>query len=68
MTAHKIGTREQWLVARLELLDAEKQLTRRGDELARRRRQLPWVRIDEEYVFDTGEGEKTLGDLFGGRS
>jgi len=68
MTAHKIGTREQWLAARLELLEAEKELTRRGDEMARRRQQLPWVPVDKEYIFDTGEGEKTLGDLFGGRS
>jgi predicted dithiol-disulfide oxidoreductase (DUF899 family) len=68
MTVHKIGTREQWLAARLELLEAEKELTRRGDELARSRQQLPWVALDKEYVFDTDEGEKTLRDLFGGRS
>ena len=46
MTTHKTGTRDEWLAARLELLDAEKQLTRRGDEVARRRQELPWVRID----------------------
>ena len=68
MTTHEIGTREQWLKARLELLETEKELTRRSDELARRRRQLPWVRIDKEYVFDTDEGEQTLRDLFAGRS
>jgi predicted dithiol-disulfide oxidoreductase (DUF899 family) len=68
MTTREIGTREQWLKARLELLEAEKELTRRSDELARHRQQLPWVRIDKEYVFDTDEGEQTLRDLFAGRS
>ncbi len=53
---HKIGTREEWLAARLELLEAEKELTRRGDELAQRRQELPWVRIDKEYRFETDEG------------
>ena len=56
MPDHKTGTREEWLAARLELLDAEKALTRRGDELARWRQELPWVRIDKEYRFDTEEG------------
>lgn len=50
------GTREEWLAARLELLEAEKELTRHGAELARRRRELPWARIDKEYRFDTDEG------------
>jgi len=68
MSARKIVTREQWLAARLELLKAEKELTRRGDELARRRQQLPWVHVNKEYVFDTEEGQRTLGDLFAGRS
>ena len=68
MTDHKTGTREEWLAARLELLEAEKELTRRSDELACRRRQLPWVRIDKDYVFDTDEGEQSLRDLFVGRS
>ena len=68
MTTHEIGTRQQWLTARLELLEAEKDLTRRSDELARRRRQLPWIRIDKAYGFDTDEGEQTLRDLFVGRS
>jgi predicted dithiol-disulfide oxidoreductase (DUF899 family) len=68
MTDHKTGTREEWLAARHALLEAEKELTRRGDELARRRQELPWVRIDREYVFDTDEGAQALHDLFGGRS
>src|SRR3954453_18178641 len=68
VTDHKIGTREEWLAARLELLEAEKELTRRGDQLARQRQELPWVRVDKDYLFDTDEGEASLGDLFGGRS
>src|SRR6266576_2777965 len=68
MTKHKTGTREQWLAERLELLEAEKELTRRGDELARRRQELPWVRIGKQYRFDTGEGTASLADLFQGRS
>jgi predicted dithiol-disulfide oxidoreductase (DUF899 family) len=68
MTDHPTGTREEWLEARLKLLEAEKELTRLNDDLARRRRELPWVRIDEPYVFDTEDGEATLADLFGGRS
>ena len=54
MTKHMTGTREEWLAARLELLQAEKELTRRSDELAPRRQELPWVRIDKSYRFDTG--------------
>ena len=68
MTGHKIGTREEWLAARLQLLDAEKELTRRSDELARQRQELPWVRIEKEYQFDTDEGAASLADLFRGRS
>jgi predicted dithiol-disulfide oxidoreductase (DUF899 family) len=68
MTDHKIGTREEWLAARLELLKAEKALTRRSDELAQRRQRLPWVRIDKEYRFETDEGMASLADLFRGRS
>jgi predicted dithiol-disulfide oxidoreductase (DUF899 family) len=68
MTDHKTGTREEWLAARLELLEAEKELTRRGDELARRRQELPWLRVDDEYRFETDEGSATLQDLFRGRS
>ncbi|MDX6552355.1 MAG: hypothetical protein QOH74_843 [Gaiellales bacterium] len=68
MTDHKTGTREEWLSARLQLLEAEKALTRRSDELARWRQELPWVRIDKQYRFDTDEGEASLADLFRGRS
>jgi predicted dithiol-disulfide oxidoreductase (DUF899 family) len=68
MTTHITGTRDQWLAARLDLLEAEKELTRRSDELARRRQELPWVRIDKEYRFDTEEGSASLADLFRGRS
>jgi predicted dithiol-disulfide oxidoreductase (DUF899 family) len=62
------GTREEWLAARLELLEAEKELTHRSDEVAARRQALPWVRIEKEYAFDTDEGRASLEDLFGGRS
>jgi predicted dithiol-disulfide oxidoreductase (DUF899 family) len=68
MTDHKTGTREEWLAARLELLKAEKALTRRSDELARQRQELPWVRIDKEYSLDTDQGTASLADLFDGRS
>ena len=68
MNAPNIGTREDWLAARVALLAAEKELTRRGDELARQRQALPWVRIDKAYRFDTDEGEASLAELFQGRS
>ena len=68
MTEHKTGTREEWLAARRELLDAEKEHTRRSDELARQRRQLPWIRIDKDYTFETDEGSASFADLFRGRS
>jgi predicted dithiol-disulfide oxidoreductase (DUF899 family) len=68
MTTHTTGTREEWIAARRQLLDAEKEHTRRGDELARQRQELPWVRIDKDYRFDTEDGEATLADLFRGRS
>ena len=68
MTEHKVGTREEWLAARLKLLEAEKAHTRRGDELAKMRQELPWVRIDKGYRFDTEGGEASLADLFRGRS
>src|SRR5215210_489785 len=68
MTKHITGTREEWLAARLELLEAEKALTRRSDELARRRQELPWVRIDKAYRFESDAGSATLADLFRGRS
>jgi predicted dithiol-disulfide oxidoreductase (DUF899 family) len=68
MSKHHVGTREQWLVARRALLEREKELTRRSDELARERQALPWVEVDEEYRFATSEGTKTLAELFEGRS
>lgn len=68
MTTHNTGTRDQWMAERLELLAAEKELTRRSDELAQRRQELPWVRIDKEYRFETDEGNASLADLFRGRS
>jgi len=68
MTKHAIGTREEWLAARLEVLQAEKELTRKSDELAQRRQELPWVRVDKEYRFDTDQGSSSLADLFRGRS
>src|SRR5262245_26500504 len=68
MTNHKTGTREEWLAARLELLEAEKEHTRRSDELARRRQELPWVRIDKQYRFETDKGSASMADLFQGRS
>ncbi|MFZ3376086.1 MAG: DUF899 domain-containing protein, partial [Chthoniobacterales bacterium] len=69
MANHKTGTRKEWLAVRLELLKAEKDLTRRSDELARKRQELPWVKIDKEYKFETDEGEEaSLADLFRGRS
>lgn len=68
MTTHKIGTREQWLAERLELLDAEKALTRQSDELAQRRQELPWVCVAKDYTFNTDEGKASLAELFRGRS
>src|SRR5258708_34425809 len=67
-TTHWTGTREEWLAERLELLEAEKELTRRSDALAKRRQELPWVRIDKEYRFETDEGSASLADLFQGRT
>jgi predicted dithiol-disulfide oxidoreductase (DUF899 family) len=68
MMEHTTATREEWLSARNRLLEQEKEHTRRGDELARQRRELPWVRVEKEYTFDTDEGKKTLAQLFEGRS
>src|SRR5581483_6307921 len=68
MARHRVVTREEWLQARLALLQAEKELTRRSDVLAHQRRQLPWVRIEKGYVFDTEAGRQSLRDLFAGRS
>jgi len=68
MAEHKIGTREEYNAAREKLLEEEKELTRRGDELARKRRELPWVIVEKDYRFETENGTKTLADLFDGRS
>jgi len=65
---HKVASRKEWLTARLSLLEAEKELTRRSDELARQRMELPWVRIEKDYKFETEEGKVPLADLFRGRS
>lgn len=68
MATHTTGTREEWLAARLGLLEAEKDLTRRSDELTQQRQALPWVRVDKAYRFDTEQGQVSLADLFQGRS
>jgi len=68
MEKHNTGTREEWLAARLELLEAEKELTHRSDDVARRRQALPWVRVDKPYRFETEQGPASLADLFRGRS
>ena len=68
MTEHRIGTQEEWQAERDALLKEEKELTRRNDELTRKRRQLPWVPVEKEYTFETVDGTKSLTDLFDGRS
>src|SRR5215211_757621 len=68
MSKHKVGTREEWLAARKGLLEREKELTRRSDELAQQRQELPWVLVEKEYSFETDEGKKTLAELLDGRS
>jgi predicted dithiol-disulfide oxidoreductase (DUF899 family) len=68
MTTRTVGTREQWLAARLELLEAEKQLTRQSDAVARQRQALPWVPVEKDYRFQTEDGEASLADLFKGNS
>ena len=68
MTEHRIGTQEEWQAERDQLLKEEKELTRRGDELARKRRELPWVAVEKDYRFETEDGPKTLTELFDGRS
>ena len=68
MSEHRIGTREEWQAARDELLQAENEHAERSEELAKRRRELPWVPVEKEYSFDTDEGTKTLAELFDGRS
>src|SRR5437016_2329498 len=68
MTEHRIGTQKEWQAERDQLLREEKELTRRADELARKRRELPWVAVEEDYLFETEGGTQTLADLFDGRS
>jgi len=68
MTAHRIAGRDEWLQERVELLKAEKELTRAGDALAKRRQDLPWVKVDKHYEFDTDQGRTSIKDLFRGRS
>ncbi|MDH7794915.1 MULTISPECIES: DUF899 domain-containing protein [unclassified Beijerinckia] len=68
MTTRRTGTRQEWLKARMDLLEAEKEFSRRGDELAQRRQELPWVRLDKDYRFETEAGDASLKDLFRGRS
>ena len=68
MPNHTVGTREEWLAARAELLEREKALTRENDEISRLRRELPWVLVDKEYSFETEGGTKSLAELFDGRS
>ena len=68
MAEHRIGTQEEWQAKRDALLKEEKELTRRGDELARKRRELPWVPVENDYRFETEHGAKTLAELFDGRS
>jgi len=68
MTDHEVVSHEQWIAARRELLEEEKELTRQRDALSRRRRQLPWERVDKDYRFAGPDGRVTLADLFGGRS
>ena len=68
MTKRTVGTREEWLGARNALLEREKELTRRNDDLARERRALPWLRVEKEYSFETDDGPRTFAELFDGRS
>jgi predicted dithiol-disulfide oxidoreductase (DUF899 family) len=68
MTQHKVGSRDEWLTTRNELLEREQELNRLSNELAEQRRALPWVQVDKEYTFDTDAGTKTLAELFDGRS
>ena len=68
MTVHRVASRDEWLQERVELLKAEKELTRAGDALAKRRQDLPWVKVEKDYEFDTDQGRASLKDLFRGRS
>ena len=67
-TTHQVVTRDEWTVARKELLAKEKELTRARDALSEQRRALPWVKVDKQYIFDTIGGKRTLAELFDGRS
>jgi predicted dithiol-disulfide oxidoreductase (DUF899 family) len=68
MTDHRVATQEQWRAERDALLEEEKELVRRGDELARKRRELPWVSVEKDYRFETEHGTRSLAELFDGRS
>ena len=68
MQPHPVVSRDEWLVARQEFLQKEKAFTRQRDQLSRERRELPWVKVEKDYVFDTPKGKETLSDLFDGRS
>src|ERR1700735_5294167 len=68
MSTHRKGTTEEWLVARMKLLEAEKNLIQQGDAVSKQRQELPWVRIEKDYQFDTDHGKAGLADLFRGRS
>jgi predicted dithiol-disulfide oxidoreductase (DUF899 family) len=68
MTTHKVASREEWLAARAALLECEKEHTRMGDELAQRRRELPWLAVEKQYTLHSADGPKTLAELFDGRS
>src|ERR671936_2840630 len=68
MPEHKVGTREEWQAARDELAKREAEQARRGEEIKRKRRELPWVPVEKEHEFDTEDGKKTLAELFEGRS
>jgi predicted dithiol-disulfide oxidoreductase (DUF899 family) len=68
MPEHKVGTRDEWSVARAALLEREHELNNLDEEVAKQREELPWVRVEKEYVFDTEEGKKSLAELFDGRS
>jgi predicted dithiol-disulfide oxidoreductase (DUF899 family) len=68
MAEHRTGTREEWQVARDELAKLEAEQAKRNEEIKKKRRELPWVPVEKEYVFDTAEGKKSLADLFDGRS
>src|SRR4051812_22426457 len=68
MPDHRVVTREEWRDEREKLLAEEKELTRRGDELTKKRQEMPWVKVETAYSFETKDGKKSLADLFDGRS